>query len=477
MSNEIISFIITESASKYVESASVFHIIPYNIYLDGISIKDNVSSLSISCSESSVHNSIEFSSINRELFNRANPNELSGSGRIEVHVGNRVLIFLVEQREGDEQEFSIWGRGLSALQDSPYAENIDYSLASPKLASEVVADIATCAVDWECDDWVLPIDFEFNGPPIEGISTIAAAAGFVVRSNDDGSIKIRPRFPVRPIDMADAQAAVNYDRSNLLSLSFSETKGEQFNTIEVLGWTPDIDSPQIELEEDSPEQGDTVHIRVFWSGDVERSVETYVTDGIIIDLGMSEDVIEQVITFEEGNANTDYPIDSIESIEWEGDSGTGLTFVKNTNELTIDDEAYRVAKIKYSVRFQRYRLSEHDVETLIAVLSTQQSLGVSVLVTIGNSEGDNPMDSISDPLLTDKNIAIIRGTAELDNSRYNKKTVTLVAPYNENAVDGVLGYFNNAEIDCLGNFHVIRSDLKFEGPKVTNEMEVVQCRF
>lgn len=457
-----------------------FHSPAYDIYLDGIPIKNKISNIAVSYSQDSVHNSIEVSSINPELFSQADPVVQAGTSRIELQVGSRVLYFLLEERTGDEQSFSMWGRSLSARQDSPYAADMDYTIETPSLASEVAQGLVSCALDWQCDDWVLPITFGFSGPPIDGVLTIAQAIGAVVRSRDDGTLVVRAKYPVRPVDMQAAAATVNYDRSLLISIESSETKGTGYNAVEVLGKTTDINLPEMEIEGNAEGetsdrfQGNDVFIRAYWTDAIPKSIDTYVTAGVMTDLGLKTETLEELLMFNQGTASLNHPLKSLDSVEWVGDPGGDVSYEKYSAGLTIENNAYRVARVNYTTEYQRYRLSGHDVEALIAVLSIGADPDVSVLVKIGT--GDRPGESVSDALLSTDNIAVVRGTAELDAGIYDQKTITLSAPYDDNAIDGVLAYINDDLVSCTGNFHIRSANISFDGPKVMNEIEVIQCQ-
>lgn len=453
-----------------------FPTVTYDILLDGISIKGKVEDAVVTYREDSVHNSVNIRSIHNDLFWNCNPADLEGVSRIEVQIDGRQMYFLVEKRSGDEKNFSLWGRSISAREDTPYAEELDYSLDAPKSAKDVAEEILeVSSLDWQCEDWILPSSFEFDGVPISGVLQIANAIGAVVRCKDDGTIYVRQRFPVRPINANGASATVNYDRANLTRLDYSNIKGSQYNAVEVIGATDDVNLPEISIEETGPTVGDTVHIRVYWAGDKPSGIiETYVTDGIIIALGeltTEEDESETVI-FNDGVGSVSKPITSIINIEWIGDSGGEVLYEQYSKDVEIADEAYRIAEITYKTTYSRYRIAESNVELLLALLTFGGESDVSVEVII--EEGDKPAPNFNSPLLTSQSIAVVAGTAWLDKNKYNRKQVVLETPYNSDAIDGVLALVNDAEIDCVGNFHISACRTLMKGSKVVNELGVIQ---
>jgi hypothetical protein len=450
----------------------------YDIVLDGISIKNKITEVIISNDENNIHNSITIQSIQSNLFWDCNPSDSAGTSRIKVQVGTRQMYFLLEKRSGDEQSFSVWGRSLSAREDSSYAEDVAYSLTEPKSAKSVVEEILTVSsLSWECDDWVLPALFEFEGSPIEGVSQIADVIGAVVRCEDNGTICVRQRFPVRPVDMSSAGVAINYNRTNLISLDYGNIQGTYYNAIEVMGYTDDVHLPDMQLEESSPEIGDDVHVRVYWAGKKPSGIiEVYITDGSIILLGEATTETEEAetVTFEDGIASVSKPITSVVSTEWIGDLGGSISYEKYSKNIEIANEAYRIAKVIYTTTYSRYYISKHYVEELLALLTFGGESDVSVIVKMGL--GDKFAPALNNPLLTSRHIAVIAGTAWLDTNKYDQKQITLEAPYNDLAIDGALTYINDAEIDCVGNFHIKKSNIVIRGPKIINELGLIQCQ-
>ncbi|MCK4542166.1 MAG: hypothetical protein KAU17_08035 [Spirochaetales bacterium] len=457
--------------------ASYFSV-EYDVLLDGVSIKKNTTDVIISYREDSVHNSISIRSADKELFWKCDPLVNEGISRIEVRIGTRQIYFLLEKRTGDEKVFSFWGRSISAREDTPYAEDLDYSLDEPKSAKAVVEEILiVSSLDWQCDDWILPTSFEFEGTPMEGISQIVNAIGAIVRCKDDGTILVRQRFPVRPINMNGADVAVSYDRSHLTRLDYENYKGLQYNAVEVVGFTDDVGLPDMAVEESSPVMGDNVHVRVYWAGNKPSGgIATYVTDGNINILGeeTSEEDEAETVTFMDGIASVSRPITSITNFEWIGDSGGNINYEKFSKDLEIANEAYRIGEITYKATYSRYCVSDHDVEVLLALLTFGGESDVSVEVKMG--AGDRSAPDLNLPLLTSQSIAVVAGTAWLDENKYDKKKVVLETPYNDNVIDGVLVYVNNAEINCIGNFHIEDCNISIKGPRVINEIGVLQCQ-
>jgi hypothetical protein len=465
-------------------TAATFHSVAYEIYLDGKCITDKVYSCRISCEESSVHNAIELYSIDQELFWVSDPFALSGTSRIEVQVGSRTLYFLVEKRNGDEANFSLWGRSLSALEDTPYETPETFTLTAPKLASVIAGDLLThCALDWQCADWALPDTFEFKGSPLEGVIQLAQIIDAVVRSDDDGTIIVRNRFPVRPIDMNGHAANLAYGRGDILTgMSYEEIIGEGYNAVEVLGYSAEGVLPSLYLETGSYLQGDIVYIRAYWENMLPPiGVDTMLTCSGIITQEVRTEKFTEIVEFKDGAATATYPVQQLQKTTWIGnDLGSVTLLNKYSKELSITvGEAtlgFGLAEITYQTTFNRYTLSRHNVEKLIFILTYQTGQNIDLLVkSVGIEDSVEYLaDSLSSQFLTDYNVARIHGLNYLDSCKYNTKVSSLRAPYSNVAIDGNIVYLNDGEIGCSGNFYIRGSNIVFDGPKVTNELQVIQ---
>lgn len=451
--------------------------VSWDLFLDNISVKKEVTEIRVTFSEGSTHNSINISSTSENLFKDTNPYHAPGTSRLRLEIGTRILYFLFEEKSGSETAFSFWGRSISAREENPYAKDLNYSIEHEKLASEVAQEILTVSsLSWLSEDWVLPKTFEFQGPPMVGIRKLADAIGAIVRCDDAGNIVVRDKFPVRPIDMETAAIAESYDRSNVIILDYHDRRGNQYNAVEVKGRTSDIFIPDHRILESSPEIGTTVHIDIFWADRAPLDVPaTYVTSGKIIRILTNQETeMEETCVFKEGTSTVSYPIKSIKNVEWIGASGGSVVAESHSKVLKLENPVYRIAKVKYTSSYNRYRLYDHNVEMLLALIGLDPAMDISVIVRMGT--GDYEANPISNALLTSESIARVRGTAFLDDHRYDFKEISSRIPYSDNLKDGVLIYLNDARIQCLGNFHVRENTILIKGPQIINEVGAVQCQ-
>lgn len=466
------------------ERSAGFYSVSAEIYLDGRPLSGRITGASITFDETAVHNEITITSADPDLFRLADPDMLRGDARIEAQIGGRMIQFLLDTRSGEMTNFTLSGLSVSAKEDSPYAADMDFTLSAPALASEIAAGLTTyCPVDWDVVDWMVPSDFEFSGPPLDGVQALADAVGAVVRCQDDGSLLVRYPRPVRPVNMPTASADVDYSRSTLVSLSHSEEPASGYNAVVVTGRASDTFVPKLRLEEifegnttRRPYQAETCFVRVYWAGHDADVSEAYTTDGsieIIAGGALYTENVTETVEFTAGSASVSLPVHGIESLTWIGDDGGDVSYDVYSKDLTISDSRFRIAEITYQTRYQRYRLTGHNVERLMAVLFL--SFVPDVYVSVRTADAARYAEPIDAPLLTTDNAASIRGRVWIDANKYRRSQVQIEAPYNDNAIDGNLAYIDDAQIGHPGNYHIKSSRIIIDGPKITNVMEVEQC--
>jgi hypothetical protein len=467
--------------------AARFITVTAEIYLDGRPLSRRFVSAEIAYDEGSVHNSITIQSADPELFAWADPALYYGQPRIEAQVGGRMMQFLIDTRPGEMTDFTINGISVSALEDAPHAAEMDFTLDAPELASSIAARLTNyCPVDWQAGDWVVPADFTFSGVPLDGIQALASEIGAIVRCQDDGSLLVRKRRVIRPIHADAATPGINYDQTDLISLSQDDDPAAGFNAVLITGRTRDVFIPQMMLEPDADgntsfNRGRTVYIRVYWAGNPVTVIDTYVTSGLlapVADGAFFLQTEEALVEFSSGAASVNLPIHAVIGVEWIGTPGGPVSFVPYSRELTIPDAGFAVARIKYQSRYQRYRAFGHNVERLIAVLYLEPAADdvvVDVRMTGTDTADVTYGPPINAPLLTTAAAAVERATAFLDAARYRTAGGSVEAPYNDAAIDGALAYINDDQIGYPGNHYITASRIIFDGPKITNSLRIEKC--
>lgn len=449
------------------------------VYLDGRNITGLCSRVVISQDQASIFNEVVIDSNDQGLYHLADPGTRRGTARIEIQIDGDQHDFLLETRSGSIRDgFSLSGRDVTARESEEYAGKITYEFADgPKTSSEAAADMATVsAVDWDAIDWLLPDDFDFFGAPIDGISMLAAEVGAIVRAQSDGSLLVRNKYTQRPIDLATAEADISYDQRQLMSLRKANVARALYDAVSV-SCDQGVEAfvPAMEVEEGAPKTGDTIHIKVFWPAGQAATFAHYSTSGLLRSRGtVTERVSGEVVEFVNSTAEAQYPVFSLDRTEWIGAEGGDISYTPGKTALYLeDDQAFRVAKIGYTTRYERLELRGSSVSQLLAVifLSAAESAGFLVNVICADSP-DDPVygDVISSNLITSIPVARITGQAYLDDHHHDYEEVTFDAPYDADAADGAICYVNDDEIGGRGNYQIMASDIVIEGPKTYNQV-------
>lgn len=467
----------------------------WEIYLDGMRIRHRITGMEITCNDGYTHNQLSFSSSDIDLYDVCDPDVRRGDPRVEVQIGSRVFLFCIYSREiSGENSFSVKAESLSATLNDEYNPGWEPpAIAGRVSATEYMAQVAggiPFTMEIPVPGWTIPETSTLEGAPIDIMQTIAGVVKGVLRSQDGIGIRLRRAWPVRPVDMATAQPVLIYERSGIEapSISVQVEAGSGENAVEVSNAEAgSVDSPDMEVEESSPVVGDTVHIRVFWSGGVQpESIRGLSTAGKLTYLGKKtidwpvqetpgETTWEQV-EFKDGTASLQKPATAVRQFRWVGKAPDGqVQATPFGKELTLSTGVgYGIAKVVYQTTYHRYRLQGVTVEAAMAILEYgSPESGVSLLVRTRDPVIE--ADPISDAMIPSERVAVERGMAEIDAMKYDVLKVAFRAPYRDEAVDGAIVYLDEPNVRCVGNFKITKADIAFNGVEIWNNLEMERC--
>jgi len=464
--------------SDYNMPRPVTRSMSYQFLIDDIDVTDKITEWSFTYDQGNVHNVFSASFINRDLFDSIDTEEGKDRSRVEIRVGSRSILFCLETKTGDQVKTQIGGRSRSALNDDlPDSENKLFFSKSAISAKEMAESVLRLDnLIWEIPDWSLPAGYEFYGTPIGCVTDIASTARAVVRCADNGDLVVRRRWPERPVWLYSSQSDISYDTTSILSDGYTREYGTGFDAIHVQGRSPELSLPELEIEEQSPVRGSTVHIRLYYSLEFLNSSQImnhFVTAGILrYSNSVSEDRTE-VVTFNSGTANVAKPVYWINEITWIGHSCGPVKWNIGNKGLRVDGNLgeFGIARVSYKTQYDRYSLSRHDIEMILAVFMVY---GPDVSVIVRMNGGTKEAPALSDEKITGVPIAVEAGTAELDNTRYDRMVINCDAPYDDNAIDGVIAHFDHHDIKAVGNFVIRSVTTTSKGPQIKNQLVIEQ---
>lgn len=262
-----------------------------------------------------------------------------------------------------------------ALLTQPWVLPYSKTWEDPVMASVVAAEIAAMAnlqLSWRILDWMIPaglLTIE-EGEPLDAILDIATAAGATVQSAPDGTIIVRNLYPLSPQDYdTTAPDQILEDTPDKISVSSPVAMGPYFNYLEV--GDEEItaetgDTIEFIADEDDPLRG---VLRVYpypW-----RTAWTLSNTGpLTIVLNRVGEIALQdepeMVTFRDFEANTKYPIYSLDNVEWNAVDLGALEFDQYTSKLkagSADPYGYSMALVTYTKRFIEYTVSGQFEDT------------------------------------------------------------------------------------------------------------------
>ncbi len=442
---------------------------PYTIriLLDGEDITNLVDSCVIDSTESSVFDTVTISMPDGSKWSiDAIPNI------VQVVFHDKVHEFKVEEFSGVGYSREIWGRPVTALLAEPWAVTGVWNEQNTNAvtAKELCEEILGASVIWQLDDWPLPPKYEVSGTPIEAIQDVAdAGGGLLVANSYSGVVIIRKKWPIRLVDMSTPDIMLNREIS-IEDITAEKSDATKYNSVVVNGWSPDEVLPDFEVESDAV-LGSDAYIRLYWRGSDHPSFANWITDGSAEFLETRTEEVTEVVTFDDGVANTKYPIWNFVSFEWFGVDYGDIVWLENgySNSLETINSQYGVAKVTYITTFERWKLSNQAVEVVqFGIEVSQGTISAEVELTAdGVAAGE-----VTQPLLGSTAACVQYGVSYLDDSRITRTVKTTVPRMNHIDI-GVVAKVDD-EITGISVFGKVKSvSTSIEAGKITQSVEVL----
>jgi len=319
-----------------------------------------------------------------------------------------------------------------------------------------------------------------TGAPLDIAARLAQAVGAAVRCTAAGGARVIPLWPETPRRMPRARATTTYDDRALLSLEVQRQPGGEHNAVDVLGGGPRPRMPELEIER--PEaglvRGQEVFARVYWLDRPEAhgAILAWATAGQAVRLGDIAETAEEVVAVTNGAARLSRPAQRLLSVSWIGRSVPGEpVLTPGEKDVFWPEPGCGLGRVRYQTAFTRYRIDKPNIDELLFVLSAWDKPGPSARVVAGDGVAEPSPDPIHEPLLGDTAGAVARGSAWLAENFYARDVIRFSAPYREAAVPGAVIFLREGGVAASGNYLLLESVIRFQGPVILNEMEAVRC--
>lgn len=174
---------------------------------------------------------------------------------LEATINGTVWRLAVERKDEDERFggglLSVGGRGIAAeLSDPVYPivqhDNVANAANARQLAEQALSFNGVSlgwSLDWQAADWLIPAGaWLFSGTPMAAVARLAEAAGAYVQSAPDTrTLRVLPRYPVKPWEWGSAAAGAVLPAEATLVRGASHQDKPGYNLVVVRGETGGIE--------------------------------------------------------------------------------------------------------------------------------------------------------------------------------------------------------------------------------------------
>lgn len=168
---------------------------------------------------------------------------------LEATINGTSWRMVVERIEESEQfgsaSLRVGGRGIAAeLSDPVYPvvqhDNVATAMTARQLAEQALSFNGVSlgwSLDWQAPDWLVPAGaWLFSGTPLAAVVRIAEAAGaYVQPARDTRTLRVLPRYPVKPWEWATASAGAVLPAEATLVRSASHQDKPEYNLVVIRG--------------------------------------------------------------------------------------------------------------------------------------------------------------------------------------------------------------------------------------------------
>lgn len=295
--------------------------------------------------------------------------------------------FYVDQKSLDRNapgalSMTIHGIGLSAALDLPRqtpltktwdeaqnAKSIVEELLGATLVDWGLKDTAGAELDWPIEKDRLSVE---NGSKLKTAMEVVAAAGGLIEGNPDGTLYVRHHYPISPVKYSTAVADHVYEElTNVLTVNHSYENSRYVDWVRIrnLEETGTQDSLEMEWDEGSQLEGTMRGFPIPW-----RDVSIiHTANSAIISMGAQTTRTwkeEELIEIYDGKGSVNYPIISINSIDWQETDLQGLYYEPYTRDVysTSSLQKYSLVRIVYTTKAVTRRVSsdrDYDAQFLL----------------------------------------------------------------------------------------------------------------
>ena len=279
-------------------------------------------------------------------------------------VFNVMVEGIQRSRRDVSNTWSINGRGITARLDGKYASGVNTSWrnVNAQVIIQLLCDSAGLTLDYQETDWQIS-ELEGQGRyPIEIINEIATAVGSVVQTSPAGALIIRPRYPQKPTEYANATPDFTItDLDDYIMLDEQWLDRDNYNVISVGDSEVDegsqltIDSGD-DIDSDGNKIGENKRIKIYAVPFIEEialddSAEGYLT---LIYQGITTEQIDiEAFEIVNGEGSVSKPFYGLLSSDYIHTDLGGMT-VSESGKITTEIAGQSLINLSYTTKYHQY---------------------------------------------------------------------------------------------------------------------------
>ncbi|MBF0182527.1 MAG: hypothetical protein HQM03_21125 [Magnetococcales bacterium] len=374
-----------------------------------------------------------------EVTNPASFGRIAINDPIDLELGGEVYKLMVDNKTIERDGVGMPRLTVSVISPTarfvtPRATPLDRAWDSPIWARDAAEEAIGEAIQWELVNWLIPggrLAFH-DAAPMDVVRAIVTAAGGLVETLPDGTLRVRHRFPVAV--PAWTTASVDHiltDSADNLSCRESHMLRTRVNKVLVRDFLPS-GSGFLALEVDSRPDGlnhgrtsfvagDTAHLLQYAGPDV-TVADAVASTGVLLPGGWQTISQTQDVVFNgTATAVLDKPSVVLNAVVWLGTDLGEMTLAADQRTVSVPNAGVAIARVTYRSLARAWSLTapssvageeEFPVEVHCTGI-TADALGTGEIFC-QRDDGAFRGEDISEPLLSSDEAKRSRGRAEID---------------------------------------------------------------
>lgn len=386
-----------------------------------------------------------------ELADAAHYSLFNEGDDFSVNLGGEVYQFVVDTKQfsrGGQVDLSATVSGISP--SARYSDTMGVPLTKtwPAVTARAVADelFGVGAVQWGILNWLIPdgVLAVSDQSKIGVLQLIAQAAGGVVETDPDGTVRVRYLYPVSVRKFKTAVADQQYEEAqHSFSSSERTTDTKVVNKLRVMdgAFSSQSDGMEFRQSEENPVEATVKVVPSPWRETL-FVTHTSKPEVSVTPEGTATEELEETVEVIEGKGSVSKPIHQVLAVEWLYANLGSVQSSPDKSEFTTTVPGESLVRITYTTRFLSFKaVAFPEAEVQFLAKEEEGSAGAGVDVVVQRNAGNVQGEDVVDPLITSTAVALARGRNELDEQAHGMLELDVVTLYRTGVRCGQLARF------------------------------------